>query len=310
MATEKNYRPLTFDNYMGQERAKKILKIAIKAAHIKNQTLDHLLISGPSGCGKSTFAQVIAHESEQPFKVFAGPAIKGVEDIVDILCEVEEGDMIFLDEIHACSRKVQEVLFLAMEQFIVDTSIDGMPMRQELPHFTLVGATTDLDGLEEPCRNRFQLQVQLEAYKDDTMSAIVRNVFKSMDAECPDECCNLIGAVSRGVPRNANSYCRRVYDTALVLNEGEITEEIVTDTLDLLGINKYGLNDLDMKYLQCLADNRKATGLDTLAMMTGTTKGSVEKVVEPYMIKKGYIRKGPRGRIITQLGLDIIQDLS
>lgn len=310
MAEEKNYRPQTFDNYMGQDRAKKILKIAIKAAKIKGQTLDHCLISGPSGTGKTAISQVIAHESGQRLKTFAGPAIKGVEDIVDILCEIEESDLIFIDEIHACSRKVQEVLFLAMEQFIVDTSIDGMPMRQELPHFTLLGATTDLDGLEEPCRNRFQLQVQLESYSDDTMTAIVRNVFKSMKVECSDECCGLIGAVSRGVPRNANSYCRRAYDTALVLNDGIVNEEVVLDTLDLLGINKYGLSDLDMKYLKCLADNRKATGLETLAMMTGTTKGSVEKVIEPYMIKKGYVHKGPRGRIITQAGMDIVNSVA
>lgn len=308
MATEKNYRPLTFDDYMGQERAKKILKIAIKAAKIKGQCLDHALISGASGLGKSTLAQIIANESGQNIKTYSGPAIKKVEDIVDILCEVEEGELIFLDEIHSTNRKIQEVLFLAMEQFIVDTSIDGMPMRQELPHFTLVGATTDLDGLEEPCRNRFQLQVQLEDYENDTMTSIVRNAFKSMDVKCPEDCCEMIGRVSRSVPRNANSYCRRVYDTALVLNDGIITPEIVTDTLDLLGINKYGLNNLDMKYLKCLAENRKATGLETLAMMCGTTKGSIEKVVEPFLIKTGYIHKGPRGRSITTAGMEVYQE--
>ena len=256
----------------------------------------------------TTLANIIANECGQQMKVCSGPAIKSVEDIVDILCELEENTLLYIDECHSLSKKVQEVLFFAMEQYVVDTSIDGMPMRQELPHFTLIGSTTDLDGLEEPCRNRFQLQVQLEDYEDDTMASIVRNAFKSINVECPEDCCEMIGRVSRSVPRNANSYCRRVYDTALVLNEGVITPEVVTDTFDLLGINEYGLNDLDMKYLKCLAENRKATGLETLAMMCGTTKGSIEKVVEPFLIKTGYIHKGPRGRSITTLGMEVYQE--
>lgn len=306
MATEKNFRPVTFDDYMGQERAKKILKIAIKAAQIKHQTLDHLLLSGCSGIGKTTLAQIISNESKQPLKVFSGPSIKSVEEIVDILCAVEENDLIYIDEAHALSRKVQEVLFFAMEQFVVDANIDGTPMRQNLPHFTLMASTTDLDGLEGPCRNRFQLQIQLEEYGNDTMTSIVANAFKSMSLKAPMECCELIGKISRGVPRNANSYCRRVHDTALVLNEGVIDMETVETTMDLMGINSYGLNDLDMKYLKCLADNRKSTGLETISMCINTTKGTIEKVIEPYLIKEGYAVKGPRGRKITQKGIEVL----
>lgn len=309
MATEKNYRPATFDNYMGQERAKKILKIAIAAARIKEQPLDHILISGESGLGKTTLANIIANESGQNLKVYSGPAIKKVDEMVDILCSVEENDLVYIDEAHALSRKVQETLFFAMEQYVVDASIDGMPMRQDIPHFTLIASTTDLDGLEEPCRNRFQLQVQLESYKEDTMTAIVRNAFKSMNVEAPDDCCELIGKISRSVPRNANSYCRRVIDTALVLNEGNVNMSVVVDTMDLLGINKYGLNAMDMKYLSCLANNRKPTGLETLAMYVGSTKSSLEKVTEPYLVKEGYIAKSPRGRCITQLGINVVNEL-
>ena len=251
MTIEKNFRPRTFDEYVGQEKAKKILKIAIKASKIKGQCLDHVLISGSSSSGKTTLANIISNESHQPIKVFSGPAIKKVEDIVEILLAVNENDIIFIDEIHSCSKKIQETLYFAMEQFVVDApNINNESTRFDIPHFTLIGATNEAGGLEEPCRNRFQLHINLEEYTEDAMTTIVRNIFKSMNVNIDNECAQMIGECTRGVPRNANSYCRRTYDVALVLNNGVVDKQVIEDTFDMIGINKYGLNSLDMKYLK------------------------------------------------------------
>ena len=308
MAQEKNFRPMSFDDYMGQEKAKKILKIAIKAAQMKGTCLDHVLLSGTSGQGKTTFAQIIANESGQPLTIVSCPAIKNVADMTDILQQIEPNSAILFDEVHSINRKVQEVLFLAMETFTLRANIDGEIITQQLPHFTAIGATTDLAGLELPMRNRFQLHINLVPYTDDEMTNIVTNVFKSMKVDINEECARLIAGCTRGVPRNANSYCRRVYDVALVCNDGIITEDIVYDTFDLMDINKYGLNYMDMTYLKTLYDSRKSTGLETLSLSLGTDKKSIEQVVEPYLIKTGYVNKGPRGRKITQKGVDVVEE--
>lgn len=307
MATEKNFRPQTFDDYKGQEKAKKILKIAIKAAQMKNTCLDHILIAGESGLGKSTLANIIANESGQKIMTVSCPAIKTVGDMVDILQQVEENSIIFADELHALRRPIQETLFLSMETFTLNANIDGEIITQQLPHFTVIGATTELGGLELPMRNRFQLQINLVPYDNSRMTDIVKNVFKSMKIEIDNECAELIAGCTRGVPRNANSYCRRVYDVALVTNDGIINEEVVYDTFDLMDINEYGLNSTDMRYLQLLYDNRKSTGLDTIALALGTDKKSIETVVEPYLFKSGVATKGPRGRKITQKGVEVIE---
>lgn len=307
MATEKNFRPQTFDDYKGQEKAKKILKIAIKAAQMKNTCLDHILIAGESGLGKSTLANIIANESSQKIMTVSCPAIKTVGDMVDILQQVEENSIIFADELHALRRPIQETLFLSMETFTLNANIDGEIITQQLPHFTVIGATTELGGLELPMRNRFQLQINLVPYDNSRMTDIVKNVFKSMKIEIDNECAELIAGCTRGVPRNANSYCRRVYDVALVTNDGIINEEVVYDTFDLMDINEYGLNSTDMRYLQLLYDNRKSTGLDTIALALGTDKKSIETVVEPYLFKSGVATKGPRGRKITQKGVEVIE---
>lgn len=310
MTIEKNFRPRTFDEYVGQEKAKKILKIAIKASKIKGQCLDHILISGATSSGKTTLAKIISNESYQPIKIFSGPAIKKVEDIVEILLAVNENDIIFIDEIHSCSKKIQEILYFAMEQFVVDApNINNESTRVDIPHFTLIGATNEAGGLEEPCRNRFQLHINLEEYTEDAMTTIVRNVFKSMNVDIDNECAQMIGECTRGVPRNANSYCRRAYDVALVLNNGVVNKQVIEDTFDMIGINKYGLNSLDMKYLKCLYDAHKTVGVNTIALCLGTDKNSLETVVEPYLLKKNYITKTLRGRLITNEGSEIVKEL-
>ena len=305
---EKNFRPTAFDDLKGQEKAKKILKIAIKAAEIKDECLDHVLLSGKSGCGKTTLANIIANESGQKLKCYSGPGIKKLDDLLDILTNIQENDAIYIDEAHSVNKKLQEILYFAMEQFVVDTNIDGEPMRMPIPHFTLIASTTELGGLEEPCRNRFPIQVKLVPYTEDQMLDIVHSVFKSMHVGIDIECAKTIANISRGVPRNVNSYCRRVYDVALVTNDGKITQEVVGDTLDLLDINKYGLNSMDMEYLNHLYQARKTVGIDSIALALGTDKKSIEEVLEPFIFKAGFATKGPRGRKITQKGVNVVQE--
>lgn len=308
MATEKAYRPTTLDDLSGQEKAKKMLNIYIKAAKMKNETLSHILISGVSGGGKTTLANIIANEMGQTAKVYSGPAIKTVQDMTDILCSVQENEIIFIDECHALKSKIQEQLYFAMEQFVVDVNLDGQSVRQPLPHFTLIGATTSLGGLELPCRNRFPIQIELEPYDAKSMTNIVKTAFKAKNVEIDDKCAEIIGNASRSTPRIANNYVRCIYDFALVLNDGKITEEVIYDSFDVMGINKYGLNQMDMKYLQYLKDARKAVGVETLATALGTDKKSLEEVVEPYLIQCGLIIKGTRGRSINQKGANIVAE--
>lgn len=256
----------------------------------------------------TTAANIIANEMGKKAKTYAAPSIKTVQDMADILSTVEEGDIIFLDEIQSLKTKIQEILYFSMEQFVLDVNIDGEALRQEMPHFTLIGATTSLGGLELPCRNRFPIQVELEPYSVDAMSRIVKTAYKAIKVDIDDECAKIIGSASRSTPRIANNNVRCIYDFALVLNDGKITKDVVLDAFEIMGINKFGLNQMDMNYLQYLADARKAIGVDTLATALGTDRISLESVVEPYLIANQYIIKGARGRSITQKGIDIIKE--
>ena len=304
----KNFRPQTFDDYIGQEKAKKMLKIYIKSAEMRGETLDHILLSAESGFGKSTFAQIIANEAGKNLKVYSCPAIKTIDDVKDILLSIEDGDMILFDEVQSLKKKIQEITFLAMEQFVVDSEIDGIPQRINIPHFTLIACTTELGGLEIPMRNRFQIQIQLHSYDDDDMTVIVKNCYKAMNVDIDDNCAAIIARSCRGVPRIANSYVRRIYDVALVTNDGKITKDVIIDAFELMDINKYGLSKMDMDYLTYLARVHKAVGVDTIATALGTDRISLESTVEPYLIKQGMIIKGARGRSITDYGMGIVKE--
>ena len=256
----------------------------------------------------TTFAQIIANEAGKNLKVYSCPAIKTIDDVKDILLSIEDGDMVLFDEVQSLKKKIQEITFLAMEQFVVDSEIDGIPQRINIPHFTLIACTTELGGLELPMRNRFQIQIHLHSYNDDDMSIIVKNCYRAMNVDIDDNCAAIIARSCRGVPRIANSYVRRIYDMALVTNDGKITKDVIEDAFELMDINKYGLSKMDMDYLTYLARVHKAVGVDTIATALGTDRLSLESTVEPYLIKQGMIVKGARGRSITDYGMRIVKE--
>lgn len=311
MANEKGYRPTKLDDLSGQDRAKKMLKIYIKAAQMKKETLDHVLISGASGTGKTTVAYIIANELGMPIKEYSGPAIKNVQDAIDILCDIKQGDVIFIDEIHALSRKVQEQIYFAAEQFVVDINDpDYGQTRQDLPHFTLIGATTSLGGLEEPCINRFPIQIQLEAYSANDMTNIVKSICKSQDISISTEEAEIIGGACRNVPRIANSYVRRINDFALVLNNGMITKDVIYDSFMIMGIDKHGFNSNDIRYIELLASTNKAMGIDNISVTAGLDKVTIANQIEPYLMQNGYVMKAARGRRLTEKGMSVAKEIA
>lgn len=304
MAVENSFRPTSFDDFQGQEKAKKLLKIYIKAAQIKHECLDHILITAASGQGKSTIAGIIASEMDKELRVVAGPALKKNEQVVDFLISTQPGDIVLLDEIHSVPKKLQEIIFLAMEQFIVDTvDENGIPTRVKLPKFTLIGATTDVGELLEPMKNRFPINVALRPYEEDQMANIVMRGFEAMNVDISYECALMIGKCGRGVPRMVNNYSRRIYDYALVMNDGEINPDIVKEAFDFMEINPYGLTASDVDYLEYLFKARKPIGIDNLALALGTKKNNLINDIEPYLMQEEYIVRTPKGRKITEKGM-------
>ena len=308
MANEYGFRPKTIADLNGQPKIQKMLKVYIKAAEIKGESFPHTIVTGPSGCGKSTTAMVIANELGRPYKAFAAPAINDVKTIQQILIDIKENDVIYLDEIHRLNKKLQEMLYFAMEQFQADVEMDGKAVRIGIPHFTLIASTNLYGGLNDALLNRFPIQLKLAAYNDDSMTTIVKTICKSKGIKIDNESASMIAATTRGVPRNANSYVARIYDFALVMNNGIITPDIVVDGFDIMGINKYGLNQDDMDYLRFLASNTKAVGIDTCALTLGMDKDTIITKIQPYLLKKKYIQKQPRGRVATGLGRKICEE--
>ena len=304
---EGSLRPQCLDDYIGQEKAKKNLKIYIEAAKQRNDALDHVLFYGPPGLGKTTLAGIIANEMGVHMKVTSGPAIEKPGEMAAILNNLQEGDVLFVDEIHRMNRQVEEVLYPAMEDYAIDIMIGkgatARSIRLDLPHFTLVGATTRAGLLTAPLRDRFGVIHHLEFYTEEELQTIIQHSAKVLGVEIDADGAREMAKRSRGTPRLANRLLKRVRDFAQVKYDGKITKEVADFALELLEVDRYGLDQTDRKILEMIIHkfNGGPVGLDTLAAAIGEDAGTIEDVYEPYLIQYGFLNRTPRGRVATEL---------
>lgn len=304
---EGSLRPQTLDDYIGQEKTKENLKIYIEAAKQRGDVLDHVLFYGPPGLGKTTLAGIIANEMGTHMKVTSGPAIEKPGEMAAILNNLQEGDVLFVDEIHRLNRQVEEVLYPAMEDFVIDIMIgkgsSARSIRLDLPKFTLVGATTRAGLLTAPLRDRFGVIHHLEFYTEEELAKIILHSARVLDVEIDPEGAQEMAKRSRGTPRLANRILKRVRDFAQVKYDGKITKEVAAFALDLLEVDRYGLDQTDRLLLTTIMEKFSGgpVGLDTLAAAVGEDAGTIEEVYEPYLIKNGFINRTPRGRVATEL---------
>ena len=302
---EPKIRPQTLDDYIGQSKLKEMLKIYIQAAKNRGESLDHCLFYGPPGLGKTTISNIIANELGVNIKVTSGPAIEKPGEIAAILNGLSEGDVLFVDEIHRLNRQVEEVLYPAMEDFAIDIMLGkdstARSIRLDLPHFTLIGATTRAGLLSAPLRDRFGIITKLEFYSTEELMQIVRRSAKVLNVDIDDAGAERIALRSRGTPRLANRLLKRVRDFADVRFDGRITQEVADMALDILDVDKLGLDQNDRNYLMTIIDKFSGgpVGVETLAAALGEDSGTIEDVYEPYLLMNGLINRTPRGRVAT-----------
>ena len=310
LKTEGKLRPQLLVDYIGQETAKENLKVYIEAAKQRNVALDHVLFYGPPGLGKTTLAGIIANEMGVHLKVTSGPAIEKPGEMAAILNNLQEHDVLFVDEIHRLNRQVEEVLYPAMEDYAIDIMIgkgtSARSIRLELPKFTLVGATTRAGMLTAPLRDRFGVVHHLEYYTENELKTIIIRSAKVLGVEIDEEGAMEMARRSRGTPRLANRLLKRVRDFAQVRYDGKITKEVADFALDLLEVDRYGLDQIDRRILSTIMVQFSGgpVGLDTLAAAIGEDSGTIEDVYEPYLLQKGLLTRTPRGRCVTQKAYD------
>lgn len=305
---ETSLRPLTLDEYIGQEKAKNNLRVYIEAAKQRKEPLDHVLFYGPPGLGKTTLAGIIANEMGVHMKVTSGPAIGKPGEMAAILSNLAEGDLLFVDEIHRLNRQVEEVLYPAMEDYVIDIMVGkgatARSIRLDLPKFTLVGATTRAGLLSAPLRDRFGVVHHLEFYNVEELKTIIVHSAAKLGVEIDEAGATELARRSRGTPRLANRLLKRVRDFAQVQYDGKITKEVASFALDLLEVDKLGLDQNDRNILLTIIEKFQGgpVGLDTLAAAIGEDAGTIEDVYEPYLVKNGFINRTPKGRVVTDFG--------
>lgn len=305
---EPKLRPATLESYIGQESVKENMRVFIQAAKQRKEALDHVLLYGPPGLGKTTLSNIIANEMDVNIKTTSGPAIERPGDMAAVLNSLNEGDILFIDEIHRLNRMIEEILYPAMEDFVIDIMIGKGPgarsVRLDLPRFTLIGATTRIGLLTAPLRDRFGVVQRLEPYSVENLKIILKRSAAVLQVEMEEGGAEEIARRSRGTPRLANRMLKRVRDFAQVRYDGVITEEVVRFALDLLDIDKVGLDQTDRKMLLTMIEKFGGgpVGLDTLAASINEESETIEDVYEPYLLQLGYIQRTPRGRVVTRLG--------
>ena len=304
---ERSLRPRRLDDFVGQERIKEQLRIALEAAKARAEALDHVLLAGPPGLGKTTLAQIVREELGVGLRTVAGPALEK-KDIAAILTALEPRDVLFVDEIHRLNRSAEEILYPALEDFRLDIIVGQGPAARtltlDLPPFTLVGATTRTGLLTSPLRDRFGMTFRLEHYEPEELARIVRRSAQILDVEIDAQAAEEISRRSRGTPRIANRILRRVRDVAEVRHQGAITTDIAREALDLLEVDGLGLERMDRSLLRAVVEKFDGgpVGLSTLAVALGEEPDTIEDVYEPYLLQLGFLQRTPRGRIVTKLG--------